>query len=127
MSGADRSRPPRSPVFLTAELQVAARSYTVRVRNLSDGGALIDGASAEEGAPVVFRRGEVEVAGRVVWSDGTLLGIAFEAPLDRADLMRSISPPQAQPQAAPDTWRPGFRQKLSRAERAWMEGLTGRR
>jgi hypothetical protein len=73
----------RSNVFLSAVLKTATRSFPVRIRNLSAGGALLDGENLPaEGSAVSLRRAHLVVAGIVVWQAHLLRGIHFGNEID---------------------------------------------
>ena len=60
-----RSR--RSQVLLTAELEHAGECLSVKLRNLSSEGALVESDKLPlEGTPVEFRRNELQAAGRPI-------------------------------------------------------------
>ena len=68
----------RSQVLLSATIECGGSEQSVKLRNLSEQGALIEGAKLPiEGTQVVFKRKELEASGRVVWVNGKLAGIAF--------------------------------------------------
>jgi hypothetical protein len=73
----------RSNVFLNATLYVGSRSFPVRVRNLSTGGALLDGANLpREGTAVRLRRGRLSAEGELVWQTHNLRGMRFTTEID---------------------------------------------
>jgi hypothetical protein len=73
----------RSNVFLSATLYTDGRTFPVRVRNLSAGGALLDGANLpREGTAVSLRRALLSADGEVVWQTQNLRGIRFTAEID---------------------------------------------
>jgi len=100
-----RSR--RSPVLLTASLDVGDAREPVRLRNLSAEGALVEGERLPpEGALTVFRRKELYVPARVAWVEGRFAGVAFATPLEKEQLLRHVPPPR--PRVAPIFRRPGL-------------------
>lgn len=76
----------RDSLFLTSEVTVegAFKPVTVRVRNLSPGGMMIDGnAIFHEGAIVkVAIRGIGSVAGKIAWMVEDRVGVAFDEEVD---------------------------------------------
>lgn len=85
----------RSPVMLSATLERAGASHRVILRNLSSGGALVEGDPLpDEGVLVHFVRNGLRVRGRIAWAAGRFAGVAFEQPLDRAELLRQIPKPR---------------------------------
>jgi hypothetical protein len=79
----------RSNVFLTATLHFGAQSFAVRIRNLSAGGALLDGSKLPgEGAKVHLRRAHLAAAAEIVWQMQELRGLRFSAEIDVHEWMR---------------------------------------
>lgn len=114
-----RSR--RSPVLLAASIEVGGTSLKVKLRNLSEEGALIEGERLpEEGSAACFHRNDLRLKGRVVWVHGKYAGFAFDQPLDPEQVLRNV--PKARPKAAADFRRPGLAcRPLSDYERKMLE------
>ncbi|HEX3422268.1 MAG TPA: PilZ domain-containing protein [Sphingomicrobium sp.] len=69
----------RSNVFLAAALETDGGSVPVRIRNLSQVGALIDGTSLPSvGAKVSLLRGQLKAKGEIVWNEQSHCGIRFD-------------------------------------------------
>lgn len=108
-------RSPRSKVLLAATLEISGRASTVKLRNLSEEGALVEGDKLPvEGTNVTFRRNELEASGRVVWVDSRFAGIAFDEKLQPEQVLRHVPAPRAKLQ--PRHWRPGLSQQSLTAE-----------
>ena len=117
--GERRSR--RSRVLLNATLEVAGIPLKVKLRNLSDVGALIQGdCLPAEGSNIFFRRDGLRLRGTVVWVDGQLAGIAFERSLKREELLRPVPPAPRTPRQS-KVRRPGFGRPLTVEERRLLE------
>jgi hypothetical protein len=114
-----RSR--RSPVLLAATVEVAGRPVAVKLRNLSEEGALIEGERLPlEGSTTFFERNELRVKGRVVWLHGRYAGIAFDRALKPEQVLRNV--PKPKPKAQADFRRPGLAcRPLSDYERSMLE------
>ncbi|MGQ0590786.1 MAG: PilZ domain-containing protein [Sphingosinicella sp.] len=70
---------PRPNLLLAATIEADGLKAPVRIRNLSERGALVEGpALPGVGARVMLRRQEVEIAGRVVWAAAPRCGIEFD-------------------------------------------------
>ncbi len=96
----------RSPVLLSAKVDVNGREVSVVLRNLSSEGALIEGADT--------------VPGRIVWIEGRFGGLAFDRRLDREELLRQV--PQPRQRIEPQFRRPGLAcRPLSDADRKWLQ------
>ena len=111
----------RSPVMLTANLELAGAVQPVILRNLSTGGALVEGESLPtEGSILLFTRKDVRVRARVAWVEGKYAGIAFECPLERAELLRQVPRPKEKFEAR--FRRPGLASgPLSDADRQMLQ------
>lgn len=97
----------RSQVLLTATLEHGGSKQSVKLRNLSSEGALVENDKLPiEGTTVVFCRNDLCTRGRVVWVNGGYAGIAFDAKLDPAEVLRHIPAPR--PKIQPRYWRPGL-------------------
>jgi hypothetical protein len=73
-----RAGSPRKNLLLAANVDVGSFSAPVRIRNLSETGALIDGTALPEvGADLTLRRLEIEVGATVVWRVAGRCGIRF--------------------------------------------------
>lgn len=74
-----RPRPPRKNLLLSASIEAGGLKAPVRIRNLSEGGAMIDGTALPEvGTPLVLRRLEVEIGATTVWRAPGRCGMKFE-------------------------------------------------
>src|SRR3954454_5473700 len=111
----------RSPVMLTATLELAGEAQPVILRNLSTGGALVEGKwLPAEGSMVLFVRNELRVQARVAWVEGKYAGVAFECPLERSELLRQVPEPKEKFEAR--FRRPGLTSKpLSDADRRMLQ------
>jgi len=78
-------RAKRSNVFMDAHLNLGepfSATQIVRIRDISEGGARIQGKSPGIGARIVVTRGETAMPGRVVWTADRHFGMAFDEPVD---------------------------------------------
>lgn len=74
----EHRRAPRSNLFLAATIEADGAKAPVRIRNLSETGALIEGpAFPAAGTIVTLRRQEVEISGEIVWVAVPRCGIRF--------------------------------------------------
>lgn len=114
-----RSR--RAPVFLAASVEVAGTPEPVKLRNLSEEGALIEGERLPlEGTTTFFQRNELRLKSRVVWVQGRFAGVAFARPLKAEEVLRNVPKPRQQIQA--DFRRPGLAcRPLTPEERQMVE------
>jgi hypothetical protein len=114
-------RSSRSPVLLSAKVEVSGTEVAVILRNLSSEGALIEGSQLPpEGATTKFRRNDLTIGGRIVWVEGRYAGVAFERALDKEELLRHV--PKPRPRVEPHFRRPGLAcQPLSEADRKMVQ------
>ncbi|HVE00849.1 MAG TPA: PilZ domain-containing protein [Sphingomicrobium sp.] len=114
-----RSR--RAPVFLAASVEVGGVPETVKLRNLSEEGALIEGERLPlEGTTTFFQRNDLRLKSRVVWVQGRFAGVAFARPLKAEEVLRNVPRPRQQIQA--DFRRPGLAcRPLTPEERRMVE------
>ena len=74
-----KPRAPRKNLLLSATIEAGSLKAPVRIRNLSESGAMIEGAALPDlGSTLILRRSEVEIGARVVWRTGGRCGIEFD-------------------------------------------------
>lgn len=114
-----RSR--RSHMLMTATLEHAGRAVKVTLRNLSSDGAQVEGVQLPvEGTDLLFRKGDLAMAGSIIWTKGKQAGIRFEQPLDPATVLNHV--PVARPRQSLEFRRPGLGSRaLTEQERALAE------
>lgn len=79
----DSRAAPRTSIYLAAVLYCDGFPLSVRIRNLSETGALLDGAVIPNpGALVQLIRGELIVHGLVAWSSEGRFGLKFSGGID---------------------------------------------
>lgn len=125
MEKGGRRRSQRANLLMAATLEHDGGTIAVKLRNLSADGALIEGDDCPPaGAMVIFRKNELEVPGRIAWADGRRAGIAFDTSLDPDSVRRDLPAPR--PLRDEIHKRPGFRTRLSAADRRFAETYFGR-
>ena len=114
-----RSR--RAPVLLAATIEVDGVPQSVKLRNLSEEGALIEGERhPAEGSTCFFQRNDLRLKSRVVWVHGRYAGVAFARSLKSEEVLRNI--PEPRPKAPLDFRRPGLAcRPLTSYERRMLE------
>lgn len=74
------ARAPRKNLLLAATIEAGTLSATVRIRNLSASGAMLDGVALPNiGTRLVLRRSVIEMPATVVWQAAGRCGVQFEA------------------------------------------------
>lgn len=111
----------RAPVLLTASIDIAGVSVPVKLRNLSEDGALIEGERLPlEGTTTIFERKELRISGRIVWVEGRFAGLAFARVLKPEEVLRHV--PRPRQAAQPDFRRPSLAcRPLTDYERKMLE------
>ena len=72
-------RPPRTNLLLSASIETSAGEAPVRVRNLSEAGAMLEGADLPApGERLLLRRTALAIAGTCMWREGTRCGVRFD-------------------------------------------------
>lgn len=80
-----RERAPRTNLLLSATIESADISGPVRIRNLSETGALLEGAVVPAvGVHLILRRLNLEIGGRIIWVDHPRCGMAFDGTISVA-------------------------------------------
>lgn len=98
----------RSNVLMSASLELSGAALTVKLRNLSADGALVEGDKLPvEGASILFRKGDLSVAGIVAWVKGSQAGVSFAQKLNPEQLLRHVPVPR--PRVTPSFRRPGLK------------------
>ena len=127
--GPHKRRSKRSLVLLTAKIRTPKGVLDVRLRNLSQNGALLESETLPEvGCELVFERGDTIVPARVAWASNGRFGIEFVEPIEESEVLvhvgRGTRPPSRH--EPPSIYRrTGFRgNQLSREDRevaaAWV-------
>ncbi|MDB5692347.1 MAG: PilZ protein [Alphaproteobacteria bacterium] len=88
---------PRTFLMLAANAWSGGAYVPVRIRNVSETGALIEGAGLPPaGEPIQLNRGEAQIEGIVAWSTGSRCGVHFATPI-AVDIWRAGKPAAAPP------------------------------
>lgn len=95
MTGMETRSLSRDSLFLLANVQIEQQSerHRVRVRNLSDGGMMAEGANVyvQRGHRVTVELRNIgEVAGSVAWVQDSRFGIAFDKDVDSQRARRPL-------------------------------------
>ena len=96
--GARKREAKRARVLLTARIDAPSGEITVRLRNLSRKGALVEGEGIpSKGEKLAFIRGNARVPARVVWVAGNQAGLEFRHPIDESELLVQVTRAGGQP------------------------------
>lgn len=78
-SADQKPRSPRKNLLLSATIEAGALKAPVRIRNMSETGAMLDGpALPDTGTSLMLRRLQVEIGALVVWNAAGRCGVAFD-------------------------------------------------
>ena len=81
----------RSPAALPVLIHFMGRSHSAKLRNLSQGGAMIETeVRLFRGDEIDFKCGGIDVRARVVWHSGASFGLQFCKPVADKDLQDQI-------------------------------------
>jgi hypothetical protein len=108
----------RNRVLLAAKLQVRGAEIDVRLRDLSQKGALVECHQTvpAAGSEVVFHRGSITVPARVAWAGANRVGLEFAYMIDESEVLvqlRRTTTDQNQPRFR----RPRLGEDLSEQEK----------
>jgi hypothetical protein len=122
---AQNRRSQRSRLLMAATIEASGRIIDVTLRNLSSEGAQVEGSELPvEGSTLLFRKGDLALAGSVIWTKGKQAGIRFEQKLDPAVVLNHVPAPRKR-KSDVDFRRPGLSSpRLTDRERSiarsWM-------
>ncbi len=90
--GHKATREPRMRVFRASQLEINGRSHPVRIRNISNGGAMVEGPDwVAEGTEISVDVTDTFTAhGKVRWADEGRLGIQFEQRIDLGKVVTQV-------------------------------------
>lgn len=109
MGTGEKRRSGRSHVLLSATIEKDEVILPVKLRNLSEVGALVCGEQLPEvGNTVTFSRKSLSVECRVAWVHARHAGLAFTRQLDRREVLEHIPVSVRRAVASVDFKRPGF-------------------
>lgn len=101
MSGVDTRSVSRDSLFLLANVRIEdeAETHRVRVRNLSDGGMMADGAiDVQRGHRLVVELRNIgKIGGSVAWVQDKRFGIAFDREVDSQLARKPVQSPDSEP------------------------------
>jgi hypothetical protein len=80
----------RTNLFVMAKLAAGGSVCTVKVRNISSGGALVEGAALPPpGTPCRLIRGDISLEAQIVWLQASRVGLQFHGRAKVADWLPS--------------------------------------
>jgi hypothetical protein len=107
----------RARVLLAAKIRAGAAEMDVRLRDLSQKGALIEGkAIPPTGTDVVFCRGSICAPARVAWTAEGRAGLEFAYLIDETDVLVQLKRTTID-QNTPRFRRPGLGEDMSEQEK----------
>jgi PilZ domain len=91
--GAEDRAAPRTNLLLAATAEVGGRLLPVRIRNLSETGAMIEGAGLPDASmKLVLSRGDLHVSAVVAWAAGARRGVRFDGPTPVEEWTGGVKP-----------------------------------
>lgn len=82
----ERERAHRSNLFLAASIEAAGTNVPVKIRNLSETGAMLEAPSFPAvGTVLILKRQELDIEARIVWIAPPRCGVAFEGRIKVSD------------------------------------------
>jgi hypothetical protein len=85
---AGKRRTKRNRVLLAAKMHVRGAEMDVRLRDLSQKGALVECTNVPPaGTEVVFHRGSISVPARIAWIAANRAGLEFAYMIDESDVL----------------------------------------
>jgi hypothetical protein len=112
-----KRRAKRNRVLLAARVTCGAMELDVRLRDLSQKGALIEGDIVPPaGSEVTFTRGSLGVPARVAWSAAKRAGLEFAYAIDEGDVLVQLRRTTSD-QPPPRFRRPGLGEEMSARDR----------
>jgi hypothetical protein len=84
-------RAPRKNLLLSATIEAGPLKAPVRIRNLSETGAMLDGAALPDvGTSFTLRRLEIEIGATIVWASSGRCGVAFDGKVSVDDWVAGV-------------------------------------
>ena len=81
----------RASLSVPVTLETSGHVLSARLRNLSEGGAMIEGArNLTVGEPVLISCGSLEARGIVAWEQDNCCGIRFDVPFEESQIARQL-------------------------------------
>jgi hypothetical protein len=81
----------RSNVFLAATLYTESGAFPVRIRNISDHGAMLEGAGLPgEGKKVRIQRATLSASAEIAWQRDQFRGLWFKEPIELGSWMKTV-------------------------------------
>lgn len=92
-----QARATRKNLFLSAQIEAGALKAPVRIRNLSESGAMIEGAALPNpGTQLTLHRLEMEIGALVVWQTAGRCGVQFDGKISIDDWVAGVRKPASQ-------------------------------
>ena len=123
-TGKEARQRTRFRVLLNAELVSTTDEQSVKVRDISTGGAMIEGQRAvAEGKDVVLRRGGIEMFAKVCWSNGNQCGVEFDEVISEGEMMAFVHEPARRASFVPEPFKTKLGGDDGASDWATIDGL----
>jgi hypothetical protein len=105
-TGREGRQSPRFRVLFNAELVTTTDEQAVKVRDISQGGALLEALRPiTRGGDVILRRGTIELFARIRWMSGNECGVEFDGALSEAEMLAFLHEPAKRCTFVPEPFR----------------------
>lgn len=99
----------RYRVLFNAELVTTTDEQAVKVRDISIGGAMLEGQrEIAKGRDVILRRGTIELFAQIRWTSGHECGVGFDDALTEAEMFAFLREPVKGASILPDPFKSSF-------------------
>ena len=82
-------RAERRGLFMSAQLLVDGQDWPIRVRNISETGAMVEGMRLPETGAVELRRADHRIVASIAWAQGKRRGLRFHRSIEVAEWLPS--------------------------------------
>ena len=95
-------------MLLNAELVTTTDEQSVKLRDISIGGARLDAQRPiARGRDLILRRGTIELFAQIRWLSGSECGVEFDDPLTEAELLAFLHEPAKRSAFIPEPFKSG--------------------
>lgn len=105
-TGAEGRQEQRFRVLLNADLLSTTDEQPVKVRDISQSGAMLEGQRPISRCnDVILRRGDIEFFAQIAWTSGNQCGLEFDQALSEAEMMAFVHATARRASFVPDPFK----------------------